>query len=382
MSQPRPHLPAAGTEPVLSLPPAPLTFRTTVRRSLPYLSGVLGLHLLALLLWIPAALHTPLLWGVGLTAYLFGLRHAWDADHIAVIDNTVRKLLRLERPAYGVGLFFSLGHSAVVFLLAVAAAVIGKALLGLQDRIGLLGGWVAPLVAGSYLVTVAAVNLVSVRRVWKGDDHAQDHHHGGFLARLIAPLTALVGRQWQVLPLGFLMGLGFDTASEVALLALAGSAAQQGLSVAAILSLPLLFAAGMTLLDTLDGVAMTHAYSWALDNPRAKRSYNLLVTGVSGAVALVIGVVTLSQWAGGHFPAAARWLSALQNVDVSPLGFWLAGVTLIVFVVATVRYRSASRFVGVGAEARPPLAGRSGRSEPARPGEGAAMPRSARPDGE
>jgi nickel/cobalt transporter (NiCoT) family protein len=331
-------------------PSAPLTVSKTLRQSLPYLLSVLGLHLLALLLWIPSALHLPLLWGVGLTAYLFGLRHAWDADHIAVIDNTVRKLLRLGRNAHGVGLFFSLGHSAVVFLLSVVAAVIGKALLGFQGSIGVIGGWVGPLVAGAYLLTVATVNLVSAYRVWKGgEDHGHDHHHGGFLARLIAPLTRLVSSQWQVLPLGFLMGLGFDTASEVALLALAGSAAQQGLSVAAILSLPLLFAAGMTLLDTLDGVAMTHAYAWALDNPKAKRGYNLLVTGVSGAVALVIGVVTLSQWAGDHFDGAARLLGSVQNLDVSPLGFWLAGITAVLFVGAWLRAKWR-RGLTVGAE--------------------------------
>jgi len=324
----------------------PITLVQTARHSLPYLLSVLGIHLLALALWIPAALHTPLLWGVGLTAYLFGLRHAWDADHITVIDNTVRKLL-LGRTAHGVGLFFSVGHSAVVFLLALTAAVIGNALLARQDQIGVVGSWVGPFVAGAYLLTVAVVNLASAYRVWKsGDDHPRGHDHGGLLARLITPLTRLVSRQWQVFPLGFLMGLGFDTASEVALLALAGSAAQQGLSVAAILPLPLLFAAGMTLLDTLDGVAMTHAYSWALDNPGAKRGYNLLVTGVSGAVAVVIGLVTLSQWAGEHFPAAARTLSALQETDVSPLGFWLAGITLALFMVASLRYRAVTRQAG------------------------------------
>ena len=336
------------TKTAISVPEAsqPLTLSQTARRSVPYLMSVLGLHLLALALWIPAALHTPLLWGVGLTAYLFGLRHAWDADHIAVIDNTVRKLLLLRQNTHGVGLFFSLGHSSVVFLLAVVAAVIGKALLGYQGQIGVFGGWVGPLVASVYLLTVATVNLVSAFQVLRsGDEQAHHHNHGGLLARLIAPLTRLVSRQWQVFPLGFLMGLGFDTASEVALLALAGSAAQQGLSVAAILSLPLLFAAGMTLLDTLDGVAMTHAYAWALDNPRAKRSYNLLVTGVSGLVALVIGVVTLSQWAGAHFAGAARVLAAFQHLDVSSLGFWLAGITLLLFVVASVRYIRQQRAV-------------------------------------
>ncbi|ABF43788.1 high-affinity nickel-transporter (plasmid) [Deinococcus geothermalis DSM 11300] len=312
---------------------APLTLRQSVLQGLPYLLVVLLLHGLALVLWVPAALHAPLLWGVGFTAYLFGLRHAWDADHIAVIDNTVRKLLTLGRPAYGVGLSFSLGHSAVVFLMAVAAAIVGKALLGAQEGIGAFGGWVGPFVAGAYLVTVAAVNLSSALQILRAGDEP-GHQHSGLLARLIAPLTRLVSWQWQVLPLGFLMGLGFDTASEVALLALSGTAAQQGLSWAAILSLPLLFAAGMTLLDTLDGVAMAHAYGWALHNPRSKRTYNLLVTGLSGVIALVIGVVTLAQWAGEHFPAAEASLAALQDVDVSPLGFWLAGLTLLLFVAA------------------------------------------------
>lgn len=324
---------------------APLTARESLRRGAPFLLVVLGLHTLALCLWIPAALQSPLLWGVGVTAYLLGLRHAWDADHIAVIDNTVRKLLTLGRPAYGVGLFFSLGHSSVVFLMALAAAVIGKALLGAQDGIGAVGGWVGPFVAGAYLVTVALVNLTAAWRIARsGDDHA--HSHGGLLARLIAPLTRLVSRQWQVLPLGFLMGLGFDTASEVALLALSGTAAGQGLGWAAVLSLPLLFGAGMTLLDTLDGVAMTHAYGWALHDPRKKRAYNLLVTGLSGVIAFAIGFVTLSQWAGEHFPAAARALAALQNVDVSPLGFWLAGLTLALFAAASVAYRQRRRSGG------------------------------------
>ncbi|GGR19646.1 HoxN/HupN/NixA family nickel/cobalt transporter [Deinococcus ruber] len=332
----------------------PITLIQTVRRSLPYLSAVLGIHLLALLLWIPSALHTPLLWGVGLTAYLFGLRHAWDADHIAVIDNTVRKLLLLGRTAHGVGLFFSIGHSAVVFLLSLAAAVIGKALLARQDQIGVLGSWVAPLVSGAYLLTVAFVNLASAYRVARsGHDHPHAHHHGGLLSRLISPLTRVVSRQWQVLPLGFLMGLGFDTASEVALLALAGGAAQQGLSLLAILSLPLLFAAGMTLLDTLDGVAMTHAYAWALDNPRAKRGYNLLVTGVSGAVALTIGSVTLSQWAEAHFAGAARTFAFVQKVDVSPLGFWLAGLTLGAFVITWWRFRGPRAQVSPAPSPRP-----------------------------
>ncbi|WP_291424607.1 high frequency lysogenization protein HflD [Deinococcus sp.] len=320
----------------------PLTVSETARRGLPYFVVVVALHLLALALWVPAALHAPVLWGVGLTAYLFGLRHAWDADHIAVIDNTVRKLLSLRRPAHGVGLFFSLGHSSMVFLMALMAAVVGKKLLAQQGSISTFGGWVGPLVAGGYLLIVATVNLYGAGQLLRtGQD--RPHHHGGVLARFIGPLMALVGREWQVLPLGFLMGLGFDTASEVALLALAGQAGQQGLGWAGILALPLLFASGMTLLDTIDGVVMTHAYGWALHDPGKKRAYNLLVTGLSGLIALVIGLVTLGQWAAEHFPAAGRALAVLQNVDVSPLGFWLAGLTLALYLGAQVWLRRRSR---------------------------------------
>ena len=307
-----------------------LTARESVRRGTPYFMGVLLIHVLALVLWLPSALHTPLLWGVGLTAYLFGLRHAWDADHIAVIDNTSRKLLNLGRNSYGVGLFFSIGHSSVVLLLSLVAAVIGKKLLGHQNGIGTFGDWVGPFVSGAYLMTLAAVNLYSVGRLLRSRED-RHHQHGGLLARLIAPLTALVSRQWQVVPLGFLMGLGFDTATEIALLALASQAGQQGLGWAAVLSLPLLFASGMTLLDTLDGVAMTHVYSWALYDAGKKRAYNLLVTTLSGVMALVIGSIELIQWAGDHFPVAHRLFAALQDWDTSPLGYWLAGLTLLIF---------------------------------------------------
>ena len=183
------------TKAASSVPEAsqPLSISQTARRSVPYLVSVLALHLLALALWIPSALHTPLLWGVGLTAYLFGLRHAWDADHIAVIDNTVRKLLLLRQNAHGVGLFFSLGHASVVFLMAVVAAVIGKALLGYQGQIGVFGGWVGPLVAGVYLLTVATVNLVSAFRVLRSGDDQAHHHKRRYTASQVRALLASTG---------------------------------------------------------------------------------------------------------------------------------------------------------------------------------------------
>ncbi|WP_291431172.1 high frequency lysogenization protein HflD [Deinococcus sp.] len=327
----------------LRAPGAPLTVRHSVRRSAPFLLAVLALHAAGLCLLALSAPGQPLLWGLGLSAYLFGVRHAWDADHIAVIDNTVRRLLTLGRPAYGVGLYFSLGHSGVVLLMAVAAALIGGALLGTHGQLGTVGGWVGPFVAGAYLLVVATLNLSAAARMLRGapeghGDHG--HHHGGLLARLIAPLTRLITRPWQVMPLGFLMGLGFDTASEVALLALAGQAGQQSLGWAGVLALPLLFGAGMTLFDTLNGAFMTHAYGWALDRPGARRTYNLLVTGLSGLVALVVGVVTLGAWAAEHFPALSG-LRALELLDLAPLGFGLTGAAGLLFLAAVLRRKRA-----------------------------------------
>lgn len=330
-----------GTDVPAPLPGVPggLSARRSARLSAPFLLAVLALHAAGLTLLALSAPGQPLLWGLGLSAYLLGVRHAWDADHIAVIDNTVRRLLTLGRPAYGVGLYFSLGHSAVVLLMAVAAALIGAALLGAQDRIGTFGGWVGPFVAGAYLLVVATLNLSAVARLLRGAPEGHGaHHHGGPLARLIAPLTRLITRPWQVMPLGFLMGLGFDTASEIALLALAGQAGQQSLGWAGILSLPLLFGAGMTLFDTLNGAFMTHAYGWALDRPGARRTYNLLVTGLSGVVALVVGVVTLGAWAAEHFPALSG-LRSLEALDLAPLGFGLTGAAGLLFLAALLRRR-------------------------------------------
>lgn len=332
--------------PPVSAPlPGGLSARHSVRRSAPFLLAVLALHAAGLTLLALSAPGQPLLWGLGLSAYLLGVRHAWDADHIAVIDNTVRRLLTLGRPAYGVGLYFSLGHSAVVLLMAVAAALIGAALLGAQDQLGTFGGWVGPFVAGAYLLVVATLNLRATARLLRGapEGHGEGHgdhghHHGGPLARLIAPLTRLITRPWQVMPLGFLMGLGFDTASEIALLALAGQAGQQSLGWAGILALPLLFGAGMTLFDTLNGAFMTHAYGWALDRPGARRTYNLLVTGLSGLVALVVGVITLGAWAAEHFPALSG-LRSLEALDLAPLGFGLTGAAGLLFLAAVLRRR-------------------------------------------
>src|SRR3954464_301593 len=246
--------------------------------------------------------------GIGVTAYTLGLRHAFDADHIAAIDNTTRKLMNDGQRPLGVGFFFSLGHSTVVFALALLFALGVRALAGpveddgstLHSAAGLIGtggsGAFLYVIAGLNLVVL--VGIVRVLRDMRSGTYREDELEAllrsrGLMNRLLGRLTNAVSKTWQMYPLGVLFGLGFDTASEVALLFLAAGAAAGGLPWYAILCLPVLFAAGMSLLDTIDGSFMNFAYGWAFSRPVRKLFYTRAVTGLSVAVALVIGPVEL-----------------------------------------------------------------------------------------
>ncbi|GEM45572.1 HoxN/HupN/NixA family nickel/cobalt transporter [Deinococcus cellulosilyticus] len=294
----------------------------------PYVPTVVGLHLLGLALLVFGALEHPLMWGLGLAVYGLGLRHAWDADHIAVIDNSSRKFLQENKNARAVGFYFAAGHALVVLLMSIGAALLGQNLTGEHSALTLVGSWVAPLVGGLYLLLLALVNLRSCLQIMKGQ-----HTHGGLLARVLLPLNRMVREPWHLLPVGFLMGLGMETASEVTLLAFSGSAAQQGVNWSAILSLPLLFAAGMTLMDTLDGLLMTRAYQQTLVQGATRKKYNLLLTAVSGSIALVIGLWTVLGWVSEHYHA----LPFIDRVDVSSLGFVLAAFGLGSLILLTFR---------------------------------------------
>src|SRR3954453_3491004 len=234
--------------------------------------------------------------GLGITAYTLGLRHAFDADHIGAIDNTTRKLMADGQRPLGVGFFFSLGHSTVVFLLAVGFALGIKGLSGdvsrsgstLHDATGLVG----PAVSGSFLFLIGILNLVvliSIIRIFMrmrqgsfSERQLEEQLNSrGFMNRFYGRATRAVDRSWQMYPLGFLFGLGFDTATEIALLATAGTAAAGGLPITAILCLPILFAAGMSLLDTIDGAFMNFAYGWAFSKPVRKVFYNITITALS-----------------------------------------------------------------------------------------------------
>src|SRR3984957_4784880 len=238
--------------------------------------------------------------GTALLAYSLGLRHAVDADHIAAIDNVTRKLIQDGKQPIGVGFFFALGHSTIVLIAACLIAFTVGALAHFQN-FSRIGGVIATATSAAFLFAIATMNLLILRMVWQGFGTVRKGGHysaddldallggRGPLSRLFRPLFALIRHSWQMAPLGFLFGLGFDTATEVTLLGLAGSQAVHGVSIAAILVFPALFAAGMALIDTTDGGLMLGAYQWAFVKPIRKLYYNMTITGVSALVAIIIG---------------------------------------------------------------------------------------------
>ncbi|MCO7124525.1 HoxN/HupN/NixA family nickel/cobalt transporter [Sporolactobacillus shoreicorticis] len=280
------------------------------------------------------------MFSLGLVAYTLGLRHAFDADHIAAIDNTVRKLTQQKRNSLGVGFYFSLGHSSVVFAMSVLLAVSVRWAQHHLPQFAHIGGFVGAAVSGSFLIVIAIINLVilidlqkMLRRVRmrKFDQvkFEQMLQSRGFLSHVCAPLFSFINRSWHVFPLGFLFGLGFDTATEISLLALSAESARAHMSFAAILALPILFAAGMNVMDTTDSVMMTRAYRWALDTPVRKIYYNITVTAISVAAALMIGAVELSQVAGEAFQLQGSFWNWVQQIDLNWMGYGL----IILFIV-------------------------------------------------
>ena len=298
------------------------------RRLAGFFGGVGFLHLAGWgLLLAYAANHTGFLW-LGGIAYTLGLRHAFDADHIAAIDNTTRKLLQSGKKPMGVGFFFSLGHSTVVLIVAVALGLavrwVVQGVFANSGELRSVGGAIGTSVSGSFLILIGVLNLlvlIDLVRVYRKmrngeyDRGALEHDlvAGGFMTRIFGRLFRVIEHSWQMYPIGFLFGLGFDTASEVAFLAVSAGAAAQGVPLVAILSLPLIFAAGMSLMDTMDGAFMSKAYEWAFASPIRKVFYNLTVTSLSVFVALFVGVAQLAQILvqvlglhGGVFSAIAR----------------------------------------------------------------------------
>ncbi|GGB40425.1 nickel/cobalt efflux system [Flexivirga endophytica] len=291
--------------------------------------------------------------GLGVTAYTLGMRHAFDADHIAAIDNTTRKLLSDGKRPMSVGFWFSLGHSSVVFGLCFLLALGMKALAGSVENDGstlhAVTGVIGVTVSGLFLWIIGILNLIAfigIIRVWRRarqghfDEEALEHHLNsrGFVNRILGGLTKSVTKPWNMYPIGFLFGLGFDTATEVSLLVLAGGAAVS-LPWYAILTLPVLFAAGMSLLDAADGVFMAKAYRWAFAKPLRRLYYNATVTWLSVFVALVIGSIELCSVISERFSWTDGPVAAIGSIDLDGVGFVIVGVFLVTWLLAVAAWR-------------------------------------------
>ena len=299
--------------------------------------------------------HYPVLLGTCLLAYSFGLRHAVDADHIAAIDNVTRKLMQQGQRPVGVGLFFSLGHSTIVF--ALSAAVAGGA-LALKDRFSALSSWgnmFGTLVSAGFLLAIAMMNvailasiIATFRRVQAGGVYSDEDFNlllgkRGFFGRMFRGLFKIVDHSWQMYPVGLLFGLGFDTATEVGLLGIAAAAATKGLPVWSIMVFPALFTAGMALIDTIDSILMLGAYGFAFRKPLRKLYYNITITAVSVLVAVIIGgIETLGLIQGAYNPPGWFWnLIAAFNGDAAfgLLGYGIIGIFIVSWVVSAAIYK-------------------------------------------
>ncbi len=316
-----------------------------------------GLAIANVAAWVWALVafhHFPVLLGVALLAYSFGLRHAVDADHIAAIDNVTRKLMQDGQRPVGVGLFFSLGHSTVVVIASIAIAATATAFKDRIDAFHGVGGVVGTLVSSLFLLSIAAMNfavLIAVRRTFlrvragarvEADELNSLLSGSGVLARVFRPMFRMIGRSWHMYPLGVLFGLGFDTATEVGLLGIAAAEGSHGLPIWSILVFPALFTAGMSLVDTADSILMLGAYGWAFTKPIRKLYYNMTVTFVSVLVAVLVGGIEALGLVGGQLDLHGMFWDAVGslNDNFGVVGFAIMGVFVLCWVASFVIYRA------------------------------------------
>jgi high-affinity nickel-transport protein len=326
------------------------------KRLFGFFGGVAFLHTAGWGLLLVFASHQPTILALGGLAYTFGLRHAFDADHISAIDNTTRKLLQDGRKPVGVGFFFSLGHSTVVFLIAAALGLTVKWIVDgvVSDggRLRAVGALLSGGISGSFLVLIGIMNLVILldivrvyRRMRAGEYDRDSLEHeltaGGFMTRIFGRLFRVIKHSWQMYPIGFLFGLGFDTASEVAILAISAGAAAKGLPFMAVLALPLIFAAGMSLMDTADGAFMAKAYSWAFASPIRKVFYNLTMTSLSVFVALFVGLIELTQVLIHGLGLKGGVFGAIAGFDlIGRAGYFIVAAFVLAWVAALMIYKA------------------------------------------
>jgi high-affinity nickel-transport protein len=308
-----------------------------------------------ILIWLLAffafSVRYPALLGTALLAYTFGLRHSVDADHISAIDNVTRKLMQEKKRPTTVGFFFSLGHSTIVILLSVGIAVAAVFIQRVTPSLENAGGIVGTLISALFLYLIAFINLLVLweifqmfRKVTRGEtynDQSLDDFldQRGLMARFFRPLLKVVDQSWKMYPVGFLFGLGFDTATEVGLLGITAVEASKGLPALYILILPLLFMAGMLLIDTTDGILMLGAYGWAFVKPVRKLYYNLNITLVSVLVAVVVGTIEVITIVSPLLNLTGGFWSFLNQLDFGLLGGIIIGVFVLSWGVSTIIYK-------------------------------------------
>lgn len=323
-------------------------------------SRIIGTYVFLILFnlaaWVLALIcfgHSPVLLGTAFLAYSFGLRHAVDADHIAAIDNCVRKLMQEGKRPVAVGLMFSLGHSAVVILASLLLVLTTMSMQHRMEEFHEIGSIIGTLVSAFFLLLIAALNLNVLISVWR---KFRDLRHGkpyveeevdlllsnrGFLARILQPMFRLVTRSWHLFPLGFLFGLGFDTATEIALLGMTATQSAQGMSLWSVMLLPLLFTAGMSLVDTTDGVLMLGAYGWAFIKPVRKLYYNITITALSVLVAVVVGSIEVLGLLADKLSLQGPFWDGVGMIGehFGALGYLIIGLFVVGWVVSLLVYK-------------------------------------------
>jgi high-affinity nickel-transport protein len=297
----------------------------------------------------------PKLLALSLVAYGFGLRHAVDADHIAVIDNVTRKLMQDGKRPVTVGLFFSFGHSVIVFIMSAAIVLASATIKNYFPQLEEIGGIVGTCVSVFFLFAIAAINFIVLldiykifQRVKKGGSYSEESldetlNQRGLIGRFFRPLIKIVNHSWHMFPIGILFGLGFDTATEVGLLGIAATSAAQGMPVWSIMIFPILFTAGMSLIDTTDGILMLGAYGWAFLKPIRKIYYNLSITSISVMVAIFVGgIETLGlvqdklSLKGGFWD----WIGYVNDDNnFGIIGFSIIGIFIIAWIGSTILYK-------------------------------------------
>jgi nickel/cobalt transporter (NiCoT) family protein len=338
----------------VALPAHRSVLSTNTKSRVASMYGILAAVNIGAWIWALIAFHNyPVLLGTALLAYTFGLRHAVDADHIAAIDNVTRKLMQQGKRPVAVGFFFSLGHSTVVFGLSIAIALTSVAL---KDRFGSLesiGGIIGTSVSAFFLIAIAVANiliLISVYRTFqhvKGGGAYVDEDlnlilaQRGFFGRIFRNLFRLINHSWQMYPVGFLFGLGFDTATEVGLLGISATAAAKGMPIWSILVFPTLFTAGMALIDSTDSILMLGAYGWAFVKPIRKLYYNMTITFVSIVVALLIGGIEALGLIGDEFGWKGSFWAIMDslNDNFGTIGFVIIGVFVLSWIASLIIYR-------------------------------------------